>query len=367
MSIYKTKSGSWSVRYRDASGKQYQKTFELKKDAEDYEREQRRSIARGTWTNPSGGKLRLREVFEEYFATKNQLTPKSKEAIQSLWKHHVEPVFGNTPIASINMRQVTKWATDAVVGDNAYTSSGRITKAQVQLCAILDFAVDHGLLAKNPCRKSNGKINKISLPKTDRTRPTIALTPEELKDLASACGQYQTLVLLAGISGLRWAEIIGLQVQDIDSTGKYIQVTRSLSEVNGHFHAGGTKTGQTRVVYLPEILQSRLQVLLIGKRPDDLVFTNSVGNPISLANFTKRIFQPGIESSGIPRITPHDLRHTAASNAISSGANVLNVSNMLGHSDPSITLKRYGHLFNRDQEILAESIDKKFSELSNGI
>jgi site-specific recombinase XerD len=144
---------------------------------------------------------------------------------------------------------------------------------------------------------------------------------------------------------------------------KYIQVTRSLSEVNGYFHEGGTKTGQTRVVYLPNMLRSRIQVLLIGKNPNDLLFANSTGNPISLSNFTKRIFQPALESSGVPRITPHDLRHTAASNAIASGANVLVVSNMLGHSDPSITLKRYGHLFNRDQEVLAQSIQKHFVSL----
>jgi len=96
-----------------------------------------------------------------------------------------------------------------------------------------------------------------------------------------------------------------------------------------------------------------------------LVFTNSVGKPISLANFTKRVFKPAIELASIPRITPHDLRHTAASNSISAGANVLIVANMLGHSDPSITLKRYAHLFNRDQEVLAASIDKQFMSLQN--
>ena len=56
----------------------------------------------------------------------------------------------------------------------------------------------------------------------------------------------------------------------------------------------------------------------------------------------------------------HAARHTAASNAISAGANVLIVANMLGHSDPAITLKRYSHLFNRDQEILANAVDGRF-------
>lgn len=361
MSIYKTKSGSWSVRYRDEQGKQHQKTFELKRDADTYEREQRRALERGTWQDPSLEKTKLSVVYGDFLKTKQALKPKSILAIESLWRHHIEPVLGEQPIRSITMTQVTKWVTDSAIGEAAYTSNVRITKAQVQLSSILDFAVDHGLLAKNPIRKSNGKVNKIALPKTDKSRPTVALTPEELSRFAKACGDYETLMLLAGLSGLRWAELIGLQVQDFATDGRYVQVTRSLSEVNGTFHEGSTKSGQTRVVYLPGLLHSRVEVLLVGKAESDLVFTNSVGNPISLANFTKRVFKPAIELASIPRITPHDLRHTAASNAISAGANVLIVANMLGHSDPAITLKRYAHLFNRDQEVLAATINDKFA------
>ena len=363
MSIHKTKSGSWSVRYRDEQGKQHQKTFELKRDAQTYEREQRRAIQLGTWLEPSLEKTKLSVVYADFLKTKQGLKPKSILAIESLWRHHIEPVFGDRAIRSITMAQVTKWVTDSAVGESAYTSNVRITKAQVQLSSILDYAVDHGLLAKNPIRKSNGKVNKIALPKTDKSRPTVALTPDELSRFASACGDYETLMLLAGLSGLRWAELIGLQAKDFATDGRYVQVTRSLSEVNGVFHEGSTKSGQTRVVYLPGLLHLRIETLLAGKADSDLVFTNSVGNPISLANFTKRVFKPAIELAGVPRFTPHDLRHTAASNAISAGANVLIVANMLGHSDPSITLKRYAHLFSHDQEVLAASIDRQFTNL----
>lgn len=364
MSIYKTKSGSWSVRYRDEQGKQYQRTFELKRDADTYEREQRRAIERGIWLDPSLEKTKLSVVYEEFLKTKLGLKPKSILSIESLWRHHIDPVFGERAIRSITMAQVTKWVTDSAVGESAYTSNVRITKAQVLLCAILDFAVDHGLLNRNPIRKSNGKVNKIALPKTDKSRPTVALTPAELSRFAHACGDYETLILLAGLSGLRWAELIGLQVQDFAPNGSFVQVTRSLSEVNGTFFEGSTKSGQTRVVYLPGLLHSRIEVLLVGKTETDLVFTNSVGKPISLANFTKRVFKPAIELAAIPRITPHDLRHTAASNAISAGANVLVVAKMLGHSDPAITLKHYAHLFNRDQEVLAAVLNDRFLDYS---
>lgn len=61
-------------------------------------------------------------------------------------------------------------------------------------------------------------------------------------------------------------------------------------------------------------------------------------------------------------ITPHDLRHTCASLAVSSGANVLAVSQMLGHKDPSITLRVYADLFDSDLDAVAVNLDAKISD-----
>ena len=60
-------------------------------------------------------------------------------------------------------------------------------------------------------------------------------------------------------------------------------------------------------------------------------------------------------------ITPHDLRHTCASLAVSSGANVLAVSRMLGHKDPSVTLRIYADLFDSDLDAVAVNLDAKIA------
>jgi integrase len=91
--------------------------------------------------------------------------------------------------------------------------------------------------------------------------------------------------------------------------------------------------------------------------PDELVFTNSVGNPLSNSGFRNRVYNPAIERSGIPKITIHDLRHTAASLAISNGANIKVISRMLGHSDASMTLRVYSHAFDDDMKKLSDDID----------
>jgi integrase len=59
-----------------------------------------------------------------------------------------------------------------------------------------------------------------------------------------------------------------------------------------------------------------------------------------------------------PRVTPNDLRHTAASLAVSAGSNVLALARMLGHEDPSLTLKTYADLFGSDLDALADVLDQ---------
>ncbi|TFC30258.1 hypothetical protein E3O53_10030 [Cryobacterium sp. TMT2-18-3] len=59
----------------------------------------------------------------------------------------------------------------------------------------------------------------------------------------------------------------------------------------------------------------------------------------------------------MPRVTPHDLRHTAASLAISAGANVKAVQRMLGHASAAMTLDRSADLFGDDRDDVAEALD----------
>jgi len=193
----------------------------------------------------------------------------------------------------------------------------------------------------------------------------MALTPEELVRFAKACGIHEALVLFAGLTGLRWAEIIGLRVSDIDLNSGRVVVEKSISEVDGYFHEKSTKSGQSRVVAIPRYLNPYLEKQIQNKEQTEYLFSNGLGKPMSLSNFTQRVFKPAIKIAGIPPITPHDLRHTAASNAIRLGGNILNVKHMLGHQDTRVTLNTYGHLFDEDQNLLAASINTKFSELAN--
>ena len=72
-------------------------------------------------------------------------------------------------------------------------------------------------------------------------------------------------------------------------------------------------------------------------------------------------FAGAVKRSGVPRITPHDLRHSAASFAVSAGANVKAVQKMLGHSSAAMTLEVYADLFDGDLDSVSEALDHAVS------
>jgi integrase len=72
-------------------------------------------------------------------------------------------------------------------------------------------------------------------------------------------------------------------------------------------------------------------------------------------------FARAVKRSGVPRITPHDLRHSAASFAGSAGFNVKAVQKMLGHSSAAMTLDVYADLFDGDLDAVADALDHAVS------
>ena len=79
----------------------------------------------------------------------------------------------------------------------------------------------------------------------------------------------------------------------------------------------------------------------------------------------RRNFAPALKKAGLPQITFHDLRHTAISQAIAGGADVLAVSKIAGHSNPAITLKIYTHEMDGSLEAVQKAIDERFFTLQN--
>ena len=118
------------------------------------------------------------------------------------------------------------------------------------------------------------------------------------------------------------------------------------------------KNHKRRTVPIPGFVVNELEKHVQGKGPDDLVFTNSARGMLDNTNFRRNIWNPAARSIGLDGFTPHDLRHTTASLAVSAGANVKALQRLLGHASASMTLDVYSALFDSDLDAVAERLGK---------
>ena len=109
---------------------------------------------------------------------------------------------------------------------------------------------------------------------------------------------------------------------------------------------------------IPHFLVDELAAQVAGKPRDALVFTAPNGGPLRNTNFRPRVFAPAAASVGLAGLTPHDLRHTAASLAVAADANVKAVQRRLGYASASMTLDVYAGLFGDDLDDVAHRLDE---------
>jgi integrase len=120
---------------------------------------------------------------------------------------------------------------------------------------------------------------------------------------------------------------------------------------------GTPKSHQCRSVPLRRSLSDALAEVCVGKNSADLVFTAPRGGVLRLRNWRRRVFDPALQAAGLGELTPHELRHTAASLAVASGANVMAVQRMLGHASAAMTLDVYSGLFDDDLDAVADRLE----------
>ncbi|MGH3502837.1 MAG: tyrosine-type recombinase/integrase [Nocardioidaceae bacterium] len=99
-----------------------------------------------------------------------------------------------------------------------------------------------------------------------------------------------------------------------------------------------------------------------GSDAEALVFPSPQGSVLRVQNFRRRCFDRAATKTGVPKLVPHELRHTAASLAIAAGASVKSVQRMLGHASATLTLDRYGHLFPDELDAVAVRLDEAVRE-----
>lgn len=198
-----------------------------------------------------------------------------------------------------------------------------------------------------------------------RRKRHVYLTIDQLLALADASDWRRPIVLTLGLCGLRWGELVGLQVGDVDLDRQRIHVRRSATEVNHEIVVDAPKTGEERTVIFPRLLRPCLEEACNGRRQSDLLFPDRrTGSYLRKTHGScstsswfywakKRSFGDEIADS----MTIHDLRHTCASLLVHAGANVKAVQRQLGHKSATMTLDVYADLFDDDLDAVGDAMD----------
>lgn len=342
-SVKKRPDGKWRARYRDATGKEHARHFTRKTDAERWVAASTTAVAKGDWIDPAKARTTVEEWSKVWLATKTHLRPRTREKYESALRVWVHPRWGNVPLASITHADLVTWIAD-IQSDRSPAHTRHTLTVMSQM---LRLAVRDGRLARNVAEG-------IAKPRLARPVQRF-LSLEEIARLAGELPEpYDLMAVLLSFTGLRFGEVAGLRVSDIDIDRSRVTVNWSVTELaNGRLHRDAPKSYRRRAVPIPDMLKDRLEAFIAGRDPSDALFTGSRGGPLRNSNFRHYFFDPAVRRAGLEPLTPHNLRDTAASLAVASGANVKAVQRMLGHASASMTLDVYSGLFDADLDDVA--------------
>lgn len=367
---YATKKGPrYAILYYapDAAGdpkRVCQRGFATRKDAAAALREINTKIAAGAMRAPSRTTV---EGYLHSWLEGLRLRESTIASYRRMVELHICPHIGGARLDKLTAAQITAMYKKLEKEGNRRGSAAgsplsarTVRYAHTILAAALKDAVADGLLAVSPAARA-----KPPSAASARAPEMHVWTPEQagmfLAWATAHRGLWQVWHLLLH-TGMRRGELCGLRWGDVDLDAGTLTVRRSV----GVLVAGGkrtlatgrTKTGKDRVVDLDagtvEVLRrwraERGRLALQAARADAAVFAGLAGEPPDPDTLTARFerhiaaARRALGADALPRVRVHDLRHTHATALLKAGVPVKVVSERLGHTDVTTTLRTYQHV-----------------------
>jgi len=290
---------------------------------------------------------KLKDYFKRFEQNyKGTLKPTSWECYEGALRIHILPELGKYRLDEITKSMMKKLVAKMVEEGRAKDSIRLYVAA---LRVLYNQAIDDKVVSESPT-KGLGKFYRQAKRKHEDIDP---LSEEEsllvLEKTLEWEKKHYLLFLCALHTGMRSGELAGIQWADVDWNGKFLEVRRAINRF-GEVSSVKTKSGRRRVDLSDHLLetlsdyrrQQQEEAMKEGRNEiPEWVFANRFGSFMSIKNVKTRNFKRVLKKAGLRSIRFHDLRHTFASQLLSRGANILYVSQQLGHADPSITLRIY--------------------------
>jgi integrase len=349
--VEKRAAGRWRARYRGPDGRERSQTFDRKTDAERWLAEVETTKARGQWVDPALGRTTFRQWWEQWYPTTVDRRPTTRDLYEYLGRRYLLPTFGDAELAKITTIDVRRWLASMRA---TKLSPNTVAKGYRLLSRVLADAVESKLIGASPCTVKGAG--------TERAPEMRFATVSQLEDLVGRVDRrYRAMVILAAYGGLRWGELVGLRRRRVDLLHRSVRVAEQMTEVDGHHHGGRPKTeAGLRTVSLPAFVAAELEAHLerhAGPGPEDLVFPAPDGGLLRRSNFRRRTWVPATKAAGLAGLRFHDLRHSAATLSIASGADTRALMERMGWASPAAAI-RYQHAMPGRDAAIAAALDE---------
>jgi len=260
---------------------------------------------------------------------------------------YIIPSIGSIPLKDLSVRHVQNAADNLT---KRGVSANGVLKFRRVLSSCLTRAMREEIVFRNVAQL-------IELPKyTSKKITPWTLEQAELFLRETKDHRFHIAYAIMLTYGLRKGEMLGLRWSDIDFTNNLIYIRQQVNFLDGTIHINDVKTeaGRRTLPLIPEIkqelldtaAQKGLEIPLFDPEgllsSHNLIMVTSKNTPIGPNNF-RRSFHEHIAQAGLPRITVHTMRHTAATLLKNIGVPVKDAQLILGHADISTTLAVYQH------------------------
>lgn len=331
----------WQVRWEE-NGKRTTKTFESRDAAELFRSRVETGQADGNWITKDKASVLLGDLWEPWIASKATTSEKTRRDYISTWSTHVQPQWGNHPVRHIKRAEVIAWIPTLTTmkgvpanGTPRPLSASAQRKAGLIIHSMLELAVELGMIHTNPMRTGDLPKQKKSERRYLRINEVDALLE------AALTNEAKLLLRVLLMTGLRPGEAKALKVKDLDPIRGRLMIRRDVDDLG---RVDATKTRNHRDVPIGGELLTDLTEQAKNKNEEAWLVPDEHGKVWTTARW--RVIWKNLQIwTGITGIDTYELRHTAASLAIASGADVKTVQLMLGHASAAMTLDIYGHLW----------------------
>ena len=329
--------GKWRLTYVNAEGKEKSKTLASKQEAFEF------FAAHSSHASPRGMSEHmptLEQWLERWANTQwGTLRAKTKANYRLVVDRHIVPALGHLRLDELTPACVEDFYRGLF--EHKGLAAASIQRVHSVLSAPLHGALRDGVISVNP-------MSLVVKPRAPKPRVHVLTAPQRqalwaaIHDLSAG---EQLRWVLAVKFGLRQSEALGLTVNDIDPNQKVLSIRRQLQRIpyEGWVFTPPKSAQGVRDIPLDDLTVDTFIEAARGLPEGcELLFPKPDGSPRH-ASTDREAWLRLLEKAGIPQVSLHTARHTAATVMITSGVDVKTVQMVLGHSTPAFTLATYVH------------------------